>query len=87
MPLPGPNDDAHIPLESVVPSPPTNRTGKSFFVPVEEIRANKYDLSISRYKEIVHEEIQYEKPDVIMEKVLELEKDIAKEIREIKEML
>ena len=41
----------------------------------------------SAFLQIVHEEIQYEKPDVIIEKVLELEKDIAKQIQEIKEML
>ena len=32
------------------------RTDKSFLVPVAEIRTNKYDLSINRYKEVVHEE-------------------------------
>jgi type I restriction enzyme M protein len=29
------------------------RTDKSFMVPVQEIRDNKYDLSINRYKEVV----------------------------------
>jgi len=61
----------------------SGRTGKCFLVPADEIRANKYDLSISRYKEIEHKEIQYEKPDVIMKKVLNLEADIAKSISEI----
>lgn len=60
---------------------------KSLLVPVDEIRANKYDLSISRYKPIEHKEIKYEKPDVIMKKVLKLEKEIAKEIEEIQTML
>ena len=36
--------------------------GKCFFVAAEEIRANKYDLSISRYKQIEHKEIEYDKP-------------------------
>jgi type I restriction enzyme M protein len=31
---------------------PTDRKAKCFCVPVEEIQANNYDLSISRYKEI-----------------------------------
>ncbi len=60
---------------------------KSLLVPVEEIRANKYDLSISRYKPIEHAEVEYEKPEVIMGKVLELEKEIAKEVEEIQEMI
>ena len=52
-----------------------------------EIRTNKYDLSISRYKEIEHKEIKYEKPDVIMKRVLELENEIAGDIKEIRNML
>ncbi len=31
------------------------RTEQSFFVPVEEIRENGYDLSINKYKEIEYE--------------------------------
>lgn len=60
---------------------------KSLLVSVDEIRANKYDLSISRYKPIEHKEIEYEKPDVIMKKVLKLEKEIAQDIEEIQTML
>lgn len=60
---------------------------KSLLVPVDKIRTNKYDLSISRYKPIEHKEIEYEKPDVIMKKVLKLEKEIAKDIEEIQTML
>jgi len=63
------------------------RSGKCFLVPADEIRANKYDLSISRYKQIDHKEIEYEKPDIVMAKVLVLEKDIANDIEEIKSML
>ena len=64
-----------------------DKNAKSFFVPVEDIRSNKYDLSISRYKEIVHTEIEYEKPDVIMNKILELEKGIEKDVEEIRGMM
>ncbi|MCK6543006.1 type I restriction-modification system subunit M [bacterium] len=60
---------------------------KFFKVTVSDIRANKYDLSISRYKEIVHTEIEYEKPDVIMNKIVELEKGIAMDVEEIREMM
>jgi len=64
-----------------------DRRGKSFLVPADEIRANKYDLSISRYKEIEHKQIEYEKPEVIMRKVLSLEKEIETQIQEIRSML
>ena len=62
-----------------------NRESKFFAVPGDEIRSNKYDLSISRYKEIEHKEIEYEKPDVIMKKLLELENEISYIIHDIDE--
>lgn len=56
-------------------------------VDVKDIRDNKYDLSISRYKPIEYEEIEYEAPDVLMDKVLNLEKEIAEDIKSIKKMM
>ena len=63
------------------------RTEQSFFVPVEEIRENDYDLSINRYKEIEYEEVQYEAPSVILEKVEALEKEIMQGLQELKKMI
>ena len=60
---------------------------KAIMVTVKEIRENKYDLSISRYKPVEYEEIEYEKPDVIMEKVLSLEKEIEMDIKKIKKII
>jgi type I restriction enzyme M protein len=60
---------------------------KWLWVDYSEIKKNNYDLSISRYKPIEYEEIEYEKPEVIMGKVLELEGLIAKDIREIEKVL
>ena len=54
--------------------------GKSFRVPANEIRSNKYDLSISCYKQIEHKEIEYEEPDLNMEKVMALAGEIAQDI-------
>ena len=45
------------------------RTEQSFFVPIEEIRENEYDLSINKYKEIEYEEIEYEDPIEILKKL------------------
>ena len=42
----------------------------------EEIVENGYDLSINRYKAIVYEEVEYEKPKVILQKIRDLEKEI-----------
>jgi len=52
-------------------------------VPVDEIKENDYDLSISKYKEIEYEEIQYEKPEVIKQKIMELERKITKTLSEL----
>ena len=63
------------------------RTDKSFMVPADEIRANKYDLSINRYKEVVHEEKVYEKPATIIAQIEAIDKERAKLMKELKEML
>ncbi len=55
-----------------------------FFVPIEEIKKNEWDLSISKYKEIEYEEIEYEKPKKIMKKIEESENDILKGIKDLK---
>lgn len=63
------------------------RTEQSFFVDVEEIRENGYDLSINKYKEIVYEEVEYDAPSVILGRVKELEGEIAAGIEELERML
>jgi len=67
--------------------PQNDRRAKCFFVPADEIRANKYDLSISRYKEIEHKEIGYEKPEVIIGKVMKFETEIAAELKSLQSMI
>lgn len=63
------------------------RTEQSFFVPVEEIRDNGYDLSINKYKEIEYEEIKYDSPQEIMLRIRELEMDINAGIEELADMI
>ncbi|MBK8945365.1 MAG: SAM-dependent DNA methyltransferase [Ignavibacteriae bacterium] len=64
-----------------------DRSAKSFFVSADEIRENKYDLSISRYKEIKYKELEYDKPEFIINKITSLENEINKDIAEIKELI
>jgi type I restriction enzyme M protein len=59
---------------------------QSILVPFENIRKGEYNLSISRYKTVVHDEIKYEEPEVLIEKILQLEEDISKELKQIKAM-
>ncbi len=63
------------------------RTEKSFMVPKAEIKENGYDLSINRYKEIVYEEVEYDPPAVILDRVAELEKEIMKGVDELRGMV
>jgi type I restriction enzyme M protein len=62
------------------PAKDSNRQAKAFFVPREEIAANSYDLSINRYKEIAYEEVTYEPPKVILQKLRSLEKEIRADV-------
>lgn len=63
------------------------RTDQSFFVPVEDIVANDYDLSINKYKEVVYEKVEYEPTDVIMSKIEAIESEIQTEFAELKKLL
>ena len=63
------------------------RTEQSFFVPKSEIERNNYDLSINRYKEVVREKIEYDKPDVILTRIDTLIADIAAQTKTVREML
>ncbi len=62
---------------------PTDRKRKYFFVPIEEIKEKDWDLSISKYREIEYEEVKYEKPDVLKKRILELEEEIIKGLKEL----
>lgn len=64
-----------------------DRKEKNFFVAKKEIEENGYDLSISKYKEEVYEEVVYEKPEVIIEKLESIESDIQKGIFELKDLI
>ncbi len=63
------------------------RTEQSFCVPKAEIATNDYDLSINRYKEIVHDEIEHESPQAILAELEALEDGILSGIRELRSKL
>ena len=63
------------------------RTEQSFMVPADDIRANGYDLSINRYKEVVYEEIAYEKPAVILEQIAEIDQERKALLDALKELI
>jgi type I restriction enzyme M protein len=53
----------------------TDRTAKCFMVPRSEIadEKNNYDLSLSRYKQDVFEEVHYDAPGVILDRLIQAE--------------
>jgi type I restriction enzyme M protein len=69
------------------PKKDTDRTAKAFFVPAAEIRASSYDLSLNRYKERVHQQEEYDPPQVILEQMKALNNDIASDLAELEELL
>lgn len=63
------------------------RTAKSFFVPLEEIDENDFDLSINRYKEIEYEEKEYEKPSVLIQKIKGLDQERSELLKELEGLI
>jgi type I restriction enzyme M protein len=63
------------------------RTEQSFLVPREEIAGNDYDLSINRYKKVEYEEVEYDPPEVILDRLAELETEIAAGRKELEALL
>ncbi len=56
---------------------------RQFWVDKKQVKANKYDLSASRYREVAQGEAYYEKPQVTMERLLELEQVMTEEIQKL----
>ena len=63
------------------------RTAQSFCVSKAEIAAQGYDLSLNRYKELVHEEIEHRPPLEILAKLRAIEQEILQGIEELEGML
>lgn len=87
-----PVEDNDIPdivarYENLAAETDRKRTEQSFFVPVQEIIDNGYDLSINKYKEVVYEKVEYEPTEVIFGKIEALETEIQSELGELKKLL
>ena len=78
----------------------TDRTAKAFSVPRSEIEGEGYDLSLSRYKTDVFEEVHYDAPSVILDRLIaaevgdvseadlaKVQSGIVRELLELKGML
>jgi len=65
----------------------SDRSAQSFFVTSDEIRNNRYDLSLNRYKELIHDEVAHRPPGEILKVLSQLEVEIQEEVNELKGML
>ena len=63
------------------------RKDQSFFVPVEDIRQNDYDLSINKYKEVEREKVEYEPVKDILNRLKDTEDKYLKGYNELCQML
>ncbi|TPW77711.1 type I restriction-modification system subunit M [Schumannella soli] len=63
------------------------RTEQSFLVPKADIVAQGYDLSLNRYKEVVHDEVEHRAPLDIIADIEKLDAEIAVGLAELKGML
>jgi type I restriction enzyme M protein len=63
------------------------RTAQSFCVPKADIAAQGYDLSLSRYKEVVHADVTHRSPGEILKALDQLEAEIQQGMKELERML
>ncbi|MCA9678709.1 MAG: SAM-dependent DNA methyltransferase [Myxococcales bacterium] len=65
----------------------TDRTAKHFMVAAKDIAAKDFDLSINRYKEAGHEQVEYDPPKKIIAELRALEAQISKDLSELESVL
>jgi type I restriction enzyme M protein len=63
------------------------RTAQSFCMLKADIAAQGYDLSINRYKEVVHDEVKHRAPKEILEELTALEAEISAGIEDLRGLL
>lgn len=63
------------------------RTEQSFFVPKQEIVDNGYDLSINKYKKTEYVAVEYPPTSEILDKLDQLEEEIAAGLKELRDMV
>ena len=64
-------------------SPNDNREQKHFYVPLQDIINNGFQLSFNQYKAFVYELQEYESPKELLKKLTSLETEILKGLKEL----
>jgi type I restriction enzyme M protein len=85
------NDISNIIAEwnkwKAAPATYTTDDAKVVIVPAEEIRNNKYDLSISRYKQVKYKSVAYDSPELILDKLMAMEEEIGYLVKGLREKI
>jgi type I restriction enzyme M protein len=63
------------------------RIAQSFCVPKADIADHGYDLSLNRYKEVIHEEVKHRTPGEILKRLAKLEAEIQQGMMDLEGML
>ena len=64
-----------------------DRLTRQFWVTKEQVKANKYDLSASRYRQVDADAAYHEKPSVTLERLARLESVMLDEIKELGKLI
>ena len=64
-----------------------NQLGRQFWVMKEQVAAQNYDLSASRYRQVEQEEVFYEMPAVTLERMRQLERAAESDVAELGKLL
>ncbi|MGO8734916.1 MAG: hypothetical protein ACLQVM_19225 [Terriglobia bacterium] len=64
-----------------------NQLTRQFWVTKDQVKANKYDLSASRYRQVEQDEEFYEEPRLTLERLARLEAVAAGEVAVLKKRL
>ena len=74
--------DGHIariaPLEQEI-----NQLTRQFWVNKDQVVAQKYDLSASRYRQVEHEKVFYEQPAITLKRMQQLENVAGNELKSL----
>ena len=61
--------------------------GRQFWVYKDQVVDNKYDLSASRYRKVMKDEIYIEEPGITLKRLLKLEMNLTKELENLMTIL
>ena len=78
---------ANLQSQIVNPQSELDRLTRQFWVTKEQVKANKYDLSASRYRQVDADAVYHEKPSVTLERLARLESVMLSEIEELKKRM